>query len=175
MHTFDRGAVVLASAALIAAGCGSNPEGSGVAKAPTTSTTTQPSQTTDSASGDPAAFSACMRSHGVPDFPDPKVTGGGEVLSIPDSQSPRFSAALKTCRKFLPDGGAPSPAQQAQEQTALLKFAACMRAHGVPNFPDPKVAGGELSFEAGAIDRGSPRFAAAKKACAPELAGVTNE
>jgi hypothetical protein len=43
----------------------------------------------------------------------------------------------------------------------------------VPNFPDPTVTGGRTSLNTGAIDRGSPRFAAAKKACGPTLTRVT--
>ena len=177
MQFIERAVVVLtasavASLALVAAGCGGDSSDPGVAQAPTT--TTQSSETGGSNSDNPVAFSACMRSHGVPDFPDPKIaSGGGEITSIPDSDSPRFAAALESCRKFLPDGGASSPAQQSQEQEQLLRFARCMRAHGVPGFPDPTVSGGRVTFTASRIDRGSPRFAAAKKACAQSLAGVT--
>jgi hypothetical protein len=161
----------LASVALIAAGCGGDSDSPGVALAPSGTTATQPSEAGDSESDNPIAFSACMRAHGVPDFPDPKVTSGGEITSIPDSDSPRFTAALNSCRYLLPDGGVSSPEQQAQEQAALLKFAACVRAHGVPEFPDPTVAGGRARFPEDAIPRSSPRFGAAKKACRQSLAG----
>jgi hypothetical protein len=178
MHTFARRAMALtfaalASLALIASGCGSSSENPGVAQVSTASTTTQASQSDRPSPRSAAAFSACMRSHGVPDFPDPKVTSGGDIITIPDSDSPRFGSALKICQKFLPDGSVPSSAQQRQELDALLRFAACMRAHGVPNFPDPTVTGGRTSLNTGAIDRGSPRFAAAKKACGPTLTRVT--
>jgi hypothetical protein len=177
MQTIERAVVVLAasavaSLALVAAGCGADSPDPGVAQTPSSTTTTQPSESVGSTSDDPIAFAACMRSHGVPDFPDPKVTSRGEITSIPDSDSPRFTAALNVCRKFLPDS-VPSPGQQAQEQAELLRFAACMRAHGVPEFPDPTVSGGRAHFPEGEIPRGSPRFAAAKKACRGSLAGVT--
>jgi hypothetical protein len=166
MQFIERAVVVLAASAaaslmLVAAGCGGDSSDPGVA------------DSGGSTSDNPVAFSACMRSHGVPDFPDPKTASGGEILSIPDSDSPRFEAALKSCRKFLPDSGGSSPGQQAQEQAELLKFARCMRRHGVPDFPDPTVSGGRASFPPDGIDRGSPLFAAAKKACAQSLAGVT--
>jgi len=166
MQTSERAAVVLAAAALvslglIAAGCGSDRPSTGVAQA----TTTTEASEGDSSSDDPVAFSACMRSHGVPDFPDPKVTSEGEILAIPDSGSPRVASALKSCQRLLPDGGVPSPAEQAREQTELLAFAACMRAHGVPNFPDPTFSGGRAGFQTGGIDRSSPQFRAAKQAC----------
>jgi hypothetical protein len=51
-------------------------------------------------------FSQCMRSHGVPKFPDPQFqSGGGTLMKIgkdvnPDS--PGFQAAQKACRKLVP-------------------------------------------------------------------------
>jgi hypothetical protein len=178
MQSIERAAVVLAasalaSLALVAAGCGSDSSSSGVAQAPTTSTATQPSEGRGSDRGDPIAFAACMRSHGVPDFPDPKVTSKGEIISIPDDDSPQIRSALRSCESLLPDGGVSSPAQQAQELAELLKFAACIRAHGVPNFPDPTISGGRVTLRLDGIDRSSPRFAAAKKACRQSLAEVT--
>lgn len=61
-------------------------------------------------------FSQCMRSHGVPSFPDPQSTGDGAVslkLSAGnglDPSSPAFQAAQKTCQSKLP-GGAPTSAR----------------------------------------------------------------
>jgi hypothetical protein len=57
-------------------------------------------------------FSACMRSHGVPRFPDPVFSDGGrrtqlriDAKSGIDPNSPIFQAAQKTCQKLLPDLG----------------------------------------------------------------------
>ena len=54
-------------------------------------------------------FSACMRSHGVPNFPDPEISSGGGVGiriggkgSGIDPNSPQFKAAQKTCQSDLP-------------------------------------------------------------------------
>jgi hypothetical protein len=51
-------------------------------------------------------FSACMRSHGVPSFPDPLVAQGGKAvgfrMSGVDRNSPQFQAAVQACRKFEP-------------------------------------------------------------------------
>jgi hypothetical protein len=54
-------------------------------------------------------FSKCMRSHGVPNFPDPEFHGGGGVGiriggkgSGIDPSSPRFKAAQKACQSDLP-------------------------------------------------------------------------
>jgi hypothetical protein len=58
-------------------------------------------------------FSQCMRSHGVPKFPDPNFSAnGGTLLKIgkdvnPDS--PQFQAAQKACRKLVPGGPLSAP------------------------------------------------------------------
>ncbi len=84
-----------------------------------------------------------------------------------DPASPRFQAALQACRKYLPGGGPPSltPAQQAEAAKAEASFAACMRKHGVPNFPDPN---GNGRFPLASLERlnsSSPRFKTAFKTC----------
>jgi hypothetical protein len=52
------------------------------------------------------AFSACMRSHGVPGFPDPAVAQGGTAVGFKlgtiDQNSPQFQAAARACRNFEP-------------------------------------------------------------------------
>jgi hypothetical protein len=55
-------------------------------------------------------FSACMRSHGLPDFPDPTVSSdGGLQLSLGDKRnsslnpdSPVFQSAQKACQSLTP-------------------------------------------------------------------------
>ena len=52
-------------------------------------------------------FSQCMRSHGVPNFPDPKFSGGGVTIgggpgSGIDPNSPTFLAAQQACQSLLP-------------------------------------------------------------------------
>lgn len=80
----------------------------------------------------------CMRSHGVPNFPDPSHGGGGIQLGPGiNPQSPAFQAAQKICFKLLPGGG-PGRGQASESQKlAMLKLSRCMRAHGVTSFPDP--------------------------------------
>lgn len=48
-------------------------------------------------------FSACMRSHGYPSFPDPTFRSDGIVLHIVgfDRSSPQFQAAMRTCLTVL--------------------------------------------------------------------------
>jgi hypothetical protein len=47
-------------------------------------------------------FARCMRSHGVPNFPDPTANGrfGGQLKSF-DKTSPAFEGAMKACRSDL--------------------------------------------------------------------------
>jgi hypothetical protein len=176
--------IALAIVAVTAAGCGSTPATPGVAQVATTTTTT----TMSSLSGDPPSgsskedsavqYSACMRANGVPKFPDPKpVSGGGMSLSlgpgIGDPESPRFKAAEKACEKLLPggkDGG--NKAMDAKARTQMLQFSACMRSHGVPNFPDPIFSRGGARLGLSKKDSLNPRspvFQAAQKACQKEL------
>jgi hypothetical protein len=83
-------------------------------------------------------FARCMRAHGVPNFPDPRL--GGIQIAPGDGlnpQSPAFQAAQKACGKLLPGGGPGVRKPTKAQFTAALAFARCMRAHGLPNFPDP--------------------------------------
>ena len=87
------------------------------------------------------AYVDCMRSHGVPNLPDPGP--GGAIQLTPSSGINTSSPAIKTaqakCAKLLPAGRAggltPPSSEQANEQ--MLAVSKCMRAHGVSDFPDP--------------------------------------
>ena len=141
--------VVAIGAVLLVSACGSHPsvsvQGSG-----------------------PIAFSSCMRSNGVANFPDP---GSGGVIPKESLQqlgvsSSRFQTAQQACRHLLPNGGQPpSQAERQQARTLGLEFARCVRAHGVPNFPDPDSTGRIPDPASVGIDQGSPRFQAANTAC----------
>src|SRR5262249_42050781 len=125
-----------------------------------------------------AKFASCMRKHGVPNFPDPSSDGSVTITSGSriDPNSPAFRNGQKACEKYMPRGGqAPSPAQQAKLQAQALKFSACMRAHGLPNFPDPQFSPGRMSIriQGKGIDPNSPIFKAAQKACAKDLPGAS--
>ncbi len=126
------------------------------------------------------AYAKCMRSHGVSDFPDPNGQGyfvlhggpGGDLALT----SPAFQAAERVCGSFGSVGRVPA-AQETQEFQESLKAAACMRANGVPNYPDPKLIGGSIyrNFRPSLnINPSSPAFQRAAKKCAqgqPELVG----
>jgi hypothetical protein len=119
------------------------------------------------------AYAKCMRSNGVPNFPEPDegrlLVRGGPGTGL-DPGSAQFQAAERACHKLQPQGGKPSPEMMKQAQERALKFSACMRSHGEPNFPEPAFTGGGIKMTlkaggAGGIDPSSPQFKAAQKAC----------
>jgi hypothetical protein len=97
-----------------------------------------------------------MRSHGVPNFPDPDSSGqlpkaDAQQLGVTSSE---LQAAQQACQSLLPnDGGAINASSIDQCMMAddcprtLVRqvlneernFAQCMRSHGVPNWPDPSI------------------------------------
>lgn len=150
-------AALMASAVLIA-GCGGSSS---------PSSSTRPDAATTDIAGKVVAFAACMRSHGLPSYPDPQVSESGNHGSIKLSPgrlagTPAFRAASRACGHLLPGGGAPA-AITPQEQAQDLEYARCMRSHGVPSFPDPD-HDGVFTLPAG-IDQQAPLFQHATQAC----------
>jgi hypothetical protein len=117
------------------------------------------------------AYSQCMRARGVADFPDPDAQGNivQHVSGNPpaDQSGSLFQAADTACRHLLPGGGGRSTAAQQQVISRWLQIAQCMRAHGVPNYPDPQVSGGRIvtGLSAAGVNVNSPQFQAAEHAC----------
>jgi hypothetical protein len=126
-------------------------------------------------------FSACMRNHGVSNFPDPVVhsSAGSQSVGIKVDPSitgsPAFTSAQKACQSILPTA---SPSQQASNDRAkeehLLAFARCMRAHGITSFPDPDPQGNIRPdrLSAAGVDLQSPAVQKAAYTCAPTSGGV---
>jgi hypothetical protein len=99
-------------------------------------------------------YSACMRSHRVPGFPDPSTSQSGDNsfgvdgynFNLPanlNTQARAYQSAEKQCQGLIGFGGggpARNPAIVAKARQAALAHAQCMRQHGVPNFPDPTVS-----------------------------------
>jgi hypothetical protein len=98
-----------------------------------------------------------MRANGVPDFPDPLPRGGFPRGSAGTQSSPASQAAQKVCAHLLGGGvgshGGPTSAQLA----AAVGYARCMRAHGVPDFPDPATS--QVPRGADVLVTGSIKFA----------------
>ncbi len=95
-------------------------------------------------------FSACMRAHGVPNFPNPTISGNSVSLAITPSISgnPDFKRAQAACQHLLP--GRPTAQHFTTAQQAdYVKASACMRAHGINGFPDPDFSARDLQLAAG--------------------------
>jgi hypothetical protein len=163
------GAVTAAAGlAFLAAACGGSP-GSHVAQLGSTTTQTNTSSpntpTTSTQQNGTLAFANCMRSHGVPNLPDPDSSGKLvketlQQLKVSDSE---FRTAQTACQHLLP-APTQSAAQLQHERAAdLLRLARCMRAHGIHNFPDP-TSTGQITKPPG-LDLNSPQVQAAHKAC----------
>jgi hypothetical protein len=162
-------AALLTAVALLAAACsgsssargsGGSPDARGPANSPSA-----------------VSYSHCIRSHGVPNYPDP--SGGGTLpktsaqqLGVRNSQ---FQAAQQACRHLLPSTGgslstsfeqcvAAGNCPQAlvrRVMAEMLNFARCMRSHGVPNWPDPTIGRGGAPFFNGSahgIDDHAPQI-----------------
>ena len=110
-------------------------------------------------------FAHCMRSHGVPDFPDPLPGGGFPRTGAGNSL--QSGSAMHACQHLLPPVQPLSAAQLARVLAQDLKWARCMRAHGFPDMPDPSArphAGVVITAPPG-FDPGSSQAQAAMKAC----------
>ncbi len=133
----QRAAALIATAGLAvlvaACGGGSSSTGSGGGSTAGGSASSTNSQT--------LAFSHCVQSHGVSNFPDPDSSGQLDKskitvqhLGVSDS---RLQAAESSCQHLLPNTGGRTQAQRQQEWSDARKFSQCMQHHGVPNWPDP--------------------------------------
>jgi hypothetical protein len=140
------GVITAAALALLVAACG----GSGSSAGSDGTANAGMSRTSASL----VAYSACMRSHGVPNYPDPDSSG---QLPKPDAHllgvsSTQLQAGQRACQHLLPISGRAINAGSVQQcmmaddcpqalvQQVLTEersFAQCMRSLRVPNWPDP--------------------------------------
>jgi hypothetical protein len=158
-----------AGLALLAAACGS--PSSHVAQLGSTTTRTQDSSSSASSAKSASenaglAFSLCMRSHGVPNFPDPDSQGNFPAFQTGVSKQTSM-AADEGCKHLLPRGGSTGTPQQRLEKLAFgLKVARCVRRHGFPTFPDPSSSS---QANPPGIDLSSPQFQTAEISCEKQV------
>jgi hypothetical protein len=116
----------------------------------------------------------------VPNFPDPKISVHGNGVSVaiainPSiSGNPHFNSAQQACKHLLPEGGTGAQGNHQitpREQSQFLKAAACIRSHGIPNFPDPTFSGGGVHVSEKGINLHSPQARAAEEACQALIPG----
>ena len=118
--------IALALVALMVAGCGSN--------APSESAATSTPDKTLTARDKAVKFAECVRAHGVSDFPDPDAKNDFEYgVSVSKEV---WTKAVNACKALQPPGTL-SAKRTPKQQSATLRLAQCVRAHGVKDFPDP--------------------------------------
>jgi len=167
----------LVTAGLLAVGVGiaacGGPSTAGVATISTT-TVASPSGGGSTQATGLLAYASCMRSHGVANFPDPGGKGGipkaAVIQAFSAVSNSQAENAQNACRRLLPPGGSLSgQATQSvptQDQQDYLKAAACMRSHGITNFPDPVFSGSNVSFPIpSSINSNSTQFNQARQTC----------
>lgn len=86
-------------------------------------------------------FAECMRHNGVSQFPDPSASGNLTIDAVANGSSvnlntPAFAQAISACKDLEP-AGFMGTKRSSEQQQAGLRFAQCMRANGVTDFPDP--------------------------------------
>jgi hypothetical protein len=120
-------------------------------------------------------FARCMRSHGVPDFPDP--SSGGFQLNT-KNDVPRVNGVQLNAGAFqsgIHACGSPYASQSqppsATQRRAAVQHSDCMRSHGVPNFPDPTFNGNHIEISAPGVNPNSPAYKAAAASCGSALVG----
>jgi hypothetical protein len=135
------------------------------------------------------AYSACIRAHGVSNFPDPGSAGqvpkaDAQQLGVSAAQ---LKSAEQACAHLLPVTG--STAEQQQEtqcsmagncsqaviqqwMSGLRTLAQCLRSHGEPNWPDPVIssegghqAGPHFLYAQAGIDHHSSQVLADVQTC----------
>lgn len=142
-HAARTAAAVIAAAGLtlLAAACSSSPASTSSSHSTTAAGSTG-SAAGGSTNAQEVAYSQCVRTHGVPNFPDPPSSG---KFSVPSAEqlgvsTPQLQAAENACQSQQPTNtgqGAPSEALLQQQWRDMRTFAKCMRSHGVSNWPDP--------------------------------------
>jgi hypothetical protein len=133
MNRRRRPLAALAPIAMVAliSGCGSSaPAGSGGGNNRTTATVQKG-----------VKFAECMRRNGVSQFPDPGASGKLTIDAVAngsslDTSTPAFKQAVSACKDLEP-AGFTGGKRSSRQQQAGLKFAECIREHGVKDFPDP--------------------------------------
>jgi hypothetical protein len=168
-------AAAITSVALLAAGCGGS--------SPNTTSTNASSQQSGNPVTQAYRYAACMRDHGVSNFPDPQVSssnGNTQIRMMAKGGSPNFKTAQEACKSIIPaPSNADLAAQAHQEQVRKqdeLSFALCMRDHGISGFPDPGPGPqGQLSLamiQAAGVDLTAPQVRTAALACVPAAHGI---
>ena len=121
-------------------------------------------------------WAACERSHGDPDQSDPTVSAAGVIyIQVPKGAQPAGDLHTRTgtCSQYVAQAAnelrAANPVAPPPDQAEILKYTACMRANGVPNYPYPSPNSDQLNFNAAGVNPNSPAFVRANELCGKKI------
>jgi hypothetical protein len=108
----------------------------------------------------------CARANGMPNLPDPQIDSNGRA-NFPNGTPEPTASARRACQSIydrLPPSARGDEERPQADMQALLRYARCMREHGVADFPDPD-AEGNFRAQAGSTNPKTPVFQRAMQAC----------
>ena len=190
MHRRPGALAILVAAALALAACSGGPNTPHVASLGTSTdpgTSTSPgtgsgttggsTPATQSASGPTRLvdeWAACERDHGNPNQADPTIDANGVInIIIPQGAQPagNLHERTGTCAEYLAaaqnDLRAANPVAPPPDQSEYLKYVACMRANGVPDYPYP--TGDQTNFIGSGVDPDSPAVETVNQLCGKKI------
>jgi hypothetical protein len=110
----------------------------------------------------------CARANGMPNLADPQIDSNGRA-NFPNGTPDPPASVRRACQAIydrLPPSAREEAARPPADMQALLRYARCMREHGVADFPDPD-AQGNFRAPPGSTGLGpkNPSFQRAEQAC----------
>lgn len=176
------GLAALAAAAVIGLGaCGGGNSTPHVASLGHSNANTGATTTTTLPKGNPTQlldeWTNCERSHGDPDQVDPTIDANKDIhITFPAIASGNGPVSLGGIGPNDPCGAYLTAASTAlrggqplrkPDPAKLEKFSQCMRANGIPDFPDPSGGGLQIQSSPGSdLNPNNPTFQNASKVCA---------
>ena len=118
-------------------------------------------------------WATCVRAHGDPSQADPVIDSDGDIeitmRNVTAEQSQEAHDSTGPCGQYLTEASSVlrngQPAPQGPSQAQLVKYSECMRANGVPNYPDPGT-NGTTNFNGTGVDPDSASVQQANNVCA---------
>lgn len=178
--TFRRstGLAALATTALLGLAACSGSNSPHVASLNGSSGSGSDSTTTTLPKGNPTQlldqWATCMRANGYPTIADPTIDANKVIhIVYPASTNGSGPASLNsnsTCGAYLTAASTAlrgGKALQKPDPAKLEKYSECMRANGIPDFPDPSGGGLSIKVQPGSdLNPNNPTFQSASKLCA---------